>query len=58
MKHTEDGAWHARRHEEFGQFQLADAYLHPLQRQDGDSLTETQYLRFNIPQKSMCGLSP
>eukprot|EP00456_Euglypha_rotunda_P071328 TRINITY_DN6366_c0_g1_i25.p1 TRINITY_DN6366_c0_g1~~TRINITY_DN6366_c0_g1_i25.p1 ORF type:complete len:340 (+),score=69.46 TRINITY_DN6366_c0_g1_i25:633-1652(+) len=53
MQAENDKGWFSTQFEGFGQFNEADDMLHPDQSKEGDSLTETQYFGFNIPEKNI-----
>jgi hypothetical protein len=50
-----DGAWFSTTNPGFGQFTDVDDLLHPQHAQPGDTLTETQYFGFNIPEENIYG---
>lgn len=50
-----ESGWFSTGNPGFGQFSDADDMLHPLQTQPGDTLTETQYFGFNIPEENIYG---
>ena len=53
LKKQDDKAWFATQFEGFGRFTEADDLLHPEQTKPGDSLTETQYFGFSIPEQNI-----
>lgn len=47
------GDWFATLHEGFGRFTPEDDLLHPNHKVPGDTLTETQYFGFNVPEANV-----
>ncbi len=57
MSAKENEDWFKTPSAGFGDFTDADDFLHPQEVVEGDTLTETQYFGFNIPEENIYGFS-